>query len=266
MGYRLCWISIDMKLPVYFHIPKCGGTYTQGLIARLLHGEYEDVSFVQNLALGVCCTLRGYKPKTYTRMYYHTGSEDDFLTYVSKCEQVMAVTIMPVISDKYPFFKLVSDLADMQDATLHYFTTIRSPYERLRSLYYHLYPRKFGDLTFEAFLRSEHCMGSWLAQNLLGQIKLDDFNATHLELAYKVLSTWDISEIHNVNNLLAQVFDGIVTDVVTKCKSYQNVITNAGSHNKPLLSDLGKETAAVFNRNMHYDQQLYRLIMRSSLI
>lgn len=240
-----------MTIPVYYHIPKCGGCYVNGVVMRLLMARYgsEEVKIIQSHEHGVCLFLRGSKLNNRFNPFF--GSRRELLNIVEASKELLAICVIPTNVDARGVFEYVDIILKVLGHKPSFYTTIRSPYTRNRSLYYYLTKEKFDNLSFPDFLKSEHIPDSWVIRNIIGvkdDVKLSEI---HFEQAVNFLSKFQVSNIANAHLMVFDVF-GFQEKI-----QLGEVFQNKSTHNNVTLESMPTEISDSFYMKVKWDTKLY---------
>ena len=132
-----------------------------------------------------------------------------------------------------------------------FYTTIRSPYTRNRSLYYYLTKEKFDDLSFSDFLNSEHIPDSWVIRNIIGVENNVKLSKLHFEQAVNFLSKFQVSNIANAHLMVFEVFG------FREKLELGEVFQNKSTHNNVSLESMCPEVVDSFYKKVKWDTKLY---------
>ena len=258
------------KLPVFFHIPKNAGTYTNNMC----------FSFMQRFAAG--------------KKHYHVDVYKDGIIYYrficysehplnEKFEQLNHKCLYKINLKDLSFdglFVFMLRIADSgfsdykediykkldKNRKLCEFLVLRDPYERALSLFSYLKSSQsshestngmFGDMTFVEYLNSPYLEGSWLIRRLLKIPNETPITKEHFDNTCQILDGFLISDIKNVDKLISKVFYmcfNIKDCNIDQQKIYSNKTKEKITHD---FDSLSEKTRDNFNKQTKWDQLLF---------
>ena len=244
------------KVPVFYHIPKCGGSYVNGLVGRILNHSKPGLRVLHNSNIGIVAFVVDTTIEDrFTPLW---GDEEEFFKFVTSADTLLAICTLPVNTDARPLFDFIQKLLDACDKEGTYYTAVRPPYERMQSLYNHLSDTVFSSFNFEEFIQSDHCSGSWIARNLLGLGGDEELSSSHVDAAIDFLKDFEVATVENLDPLVASVFFGVVPNVKDAIKKHKTLVhRNPSFGSKVTLASLGSDVENNFNQKNKFDIEIY---------
>lgn len=271
-------MSFNKKLPVFFHIPKNAGTYTNN----------RCFSFMQRFAAG--------------KKHYHVDVYKDGVIYYrficysehplnEKFEQLHHKTLYKInlkdlsfdglfifmlrIADS-GFSNYKKDLYPLLDKDIEpcEFLFLRDPYSRLQSLYSYIESeqsshetsnKSIGCSSFIDYINSPKLEGSWLIRSLLNISNELPITDKHFKKCCKILDHFKISDVEDCQKTLEEVF--------YYCYSFDvsNIDSNVYRHKTKNKTDipytsLDKAARINFNNQTKWDRLLYEKFANKKII
>lgn len=262
------------KSPVFYHIPKCAGTWfwagcIRASIEYLGDGKIRQIDVTSEQdeirKLRLLATGRGNFFGRNKNIVLPQPELESFLTD-QRTTHIFALNIEPS-ADLHPALNYsISLLSRFGGATPASMLLMRHPFERVQSLFYYL--RDVGhweptaglikSATFEAYIQSGECESNWLVRRLGSLADQDEVNEEALERAKISLRQFDLV---GTTECMDQFFD--------EARTRFNITINPGNvayfrskevENRNLVSSktrLSPEIREVFNEINKYDIALY---------
>lgn len=263
---------IQQKLPVYFHIPKCAGTYVYNTSICMLR-EYVSATYVIVVTRGsdilfrfgatIKNTLNEEKYKQENRFRYSVDVNDldinDLnLLFVEVCASSFS-DYKNSIYDKLP-----------KNIIPYEFIILREPYSLATSLYNYLLSNKsahelahadFKYKKFEDYLNCSELTGAWLPRNLLNIVNTELVTEEHYNKTCSILDNMLVADIPDTTSTLLKVFEHCygLTDKTAIDKLALNSRNRNETNNKQPVpySSLREDTKRHFNNQTKWDRQIY---------
>ena len=265
---------MSKKLPVFFHVPKCAGTYVNNILSLILTRFVLGVNNIKYIIVQqdeytfyrLVCTVdkplnNKYKKQdrwTYFVDYDDLDIDDLNLYFVEVCAKGFS-DYKNYIYKRLPI-----------DVTPYEFIILRNPYSLAVSLFNYLTSEvsnheptgtsiEFNK--FEDYLNSNRLQGSWLLHNLLNipdpvPITIDDFNKT-----CDILDRMFVTDVSDVDSTILKViedcFNIVDKDIINKIPEIRKT-RNIGKHVQNIpFNDLEEKTKEHFNNQIKWDLKIY---------
>jgi len=277
------------KIPVYYHVPKCAGTFIA--YSFLLPKLYEKFRVYKNESMA--------RNKHFSQKFLRINlNMDNSLNFPGEiivfaiinehkfpkpeknrcvlkleefkkyCEQsvvwIEGVNIKPITNGLIPKLLLIEKWCNITSCEPQYFTILRDPFDWNKSLFYYLrdkgtWERLYGvfkGMSFKDYIYSELIPDSWIIRNITGLPNNKPITNKEYNEAIQVLSKFKIGFIDDMPKFLAEL---------TNDFGFPNTDSKGSNHlsNKNDFSprekkpDLSKQDLKVFKDRTQYDQKLY---------
>ena len=253
---------MSKKIPVFYHVPKCAGTYVQHCSFKCIRRYCNNCirTHLQDANANTLAILFSSPiyPKKKGDKPFHYVLYDAFKRDIN----------IPNIQLKFVIicdhgFRVHKDILCTLGIEYKPYMLWRNPYERAYSIYNYLLSdnsfheathNKISSRTFEEYLQSYELEDSWLIRHIT---PINDDNKIidkeDFDKATKVLDSFDIRDISDANGILREMFSDSFNDTLTRV--FRN---DSGTNNQlPPLSSLSKEVVNKFNERTYWDQKLY---------
>tara|TARA_R110000772_G_scaffold234231_1_gene345825 strand:- start:1026 stop:1868 length:843 start_codon:yes stop_codon:yes gene_type:complete len=266
-------ILFTRKLPVFFHIPKCAGTYVYSIFCRISAllagvGNIKYIIVKQNdfILYRLICTTNKPLDKKYKKQDRWTYFVDYDDLDINDLNLVFVEVCARSFSDykNYIFKNLPGDVVPYE------FIFLRDPYSLAISLFNYLTSDKsnheptgasINSNKFEDYLNSSRLQGSWLIHNLLNipdpePITLDDFNKTCDILDSMLVA--DMSDVdYTILKVIEDCFNIVDKEIINKIPDIRKVRNKTTNKLNVQFSDLEEKTKAHFMSHTKWDNRLY---------
>tara|TARA_R110000796_G_scaffold244578_1_gene367766 strand:+ start:1122 stop:1940 length:819 start_codon:yes stop_codon:yes gene_type:complete len=269
--------SNEQILPVYFHIPKNAGTYihktfynrlTMDGIAKHFINVFKDGENICNIICGDVSKYNNFK-QTAGSWLYAVELKDLQLENIG----VKLISITPVGFRNYKkeIYNLIPNNISIRE-----FICLRSPYNRLQSLYSYNYSQSnnykhktslvSSHLTFIEYINSNLLEECWLIRNILDIPDSTLLTEDHYNKACNILDTFDLMDFNNISNDASQFYNmyykpyikSEVSESTFKCKS--NVTSGKIDIDFNML-DI--KTQNKFNERQKWDIKLFNRYIKT---
>ena len=274
-------------IPVFFHIPKCAGTYIFNRIFAVCsilglndHKEFNRYTIktcevLKNGEIAYRIIVRDVKNQCPDLSSFKPVEGDDFsyrVDFNDWLKQKHHFEIWGLCVQDISFSDFEDERTDVlnEEKDLYYLTCLRDSYDRAISVFSYLSSsqskhenthEKFGDISFEEYLNSEHLEDCWVIRvfnNIPDSAVItdDDFYKT-----INILSTMHVFNMGNVDESLKSIFKicyNVNIDDYLSHGTYLNVVKNETKEkiNAPFLS-LKPDTRKNFLKRTEFDRKLY---------
>ena len=273
--------------PVFFHIPKCAGTYVIKQQLSLIHAyrkkkqiENKDLIItsepgrnieimkgnqvlVRIIALdikNICLSNHKFEISKSDITNFKINFEEINIETFNEVE-IISVTIK---SAGFRYWKNILKKIGINSSKK--WTIIRDPFEVARSLYFYLNSSdSFHELThglinyntFEDYLKSYSLSDSWLIRNILNLSDDKDLTDDDYLMTLEELKDFEIFNSNQVDSAIDKIFKEChnisINDInINKSRS------NTSNHTGVKLEDLDDETQNIFLQRTKYDRKLYK--------
>lgn len=278
----------SIKIPVFYHIPRCAGTYILShLMNPWLHDFHKmkvrEANQKNKPAKRSYCKLH-LNPDDSLKFPGNIGiiasadenklslpglvssmSLDDFKKYLrGDLLEVRGVVINPLKGDTRKILDIVEEICQIASSEPYYFTILRKPLDWHRSIFYYLrdigtweptYGR-FDGMSFSDYINSKYLTDSWIIRNILGLPEDKQITDVEYNKAIRVLSRFNIGffdEMPKFLKRLKEEFGFLVHGVDTN----EDSINKNKLSSKEDVSELSEQDIKTFNERTKYDRMLY---------
>lgn len=265
---------MNRKLPVFFHVPKCAGTYVYSILIRILtryvlgvnNIKYIIVTRGNNTLYRLVCTTANPLNNKYIkqdRWTYFVNYDDLDINDLN----LFFVEVCPTSFNNYKDY-IYKNLPE--GVRPYEFIILRDPYSLATSLFNYL----TSDVSnheptgtsiefnkFEDYLNSSRLQRSWLLHNLLNipdpvPITLDDFNKT-CDILDGMLVTGMSDVDSTILKVIEDCFNIVDKDIINKIPEFSKTRNINPYKVEVLFSDLQEETKVNFLVNAKWDFKIY---------
>ena len=262
-------ISPLRKVPVFYHVPKCAGTF---MTFNFLYPEFSpnfkriDLNVDNSLnSPGDIVAFVVDKDKKLSKEKLSVMKIDEFQKH---CEEgtisIEGFIIKPITNGIAPKLSFIEEWCKLSSCYPQYFTILREPLERNKSVFYYLrdqgtWERNYGifeGMSFTDYVHSELLPDSWIIRNIAGLPDNKPITAKEYDETRKVLSKFKIGFMDDLPKFLSSLTKdfGFSGKYLKESKPVLN--QNKVSRTKE-KSDLSKQDLIVFTKRIAYDQKLY---------
>lgn len=264
-----------MLLPVFFHIPRCGGSYIYGNIAQYISQcelasegnlKYLDVFVGEVCRYRIICAS-------------DTVFESNEVQLSDLQINDLNIYVIVICSEGFRHYEedIYSKLS--KDINLYEFMCLRHPYYRLRSIYDYLSSSASGHelthmppmllspsgniYTFIEYLHAFRSEGAWLVRSMANvptDIQIIEFE--HFKQAREKLSNvliWDINTLdEHIIKLFVDCYGIDVTNInVNSSRNASIKKTNIE------FSELDNDTMSVYLKKAKWEVELYEALIKN---
>lgn len=255
----------DNKIPVFYHIPKCGGTYVLTKCATIIRENKQP--------MGSLMVTAPNKKEIMCRCYIKNLFPNKTISYEEGCLQNYIdnndIVFMIIESEGIQYRKqILKNISNISE-----FMIIRQPLQRLYSLYRYLScdassheisQIDIEDKTFTQYIENKNYGTNWIAKQFTSQQ-----NDKHI-LLEEVIENLRHIKIYDMNQIevaIEQIFDICYPAFDTSKFKKDKINRNENPHKHTLLSDenLSIETLRQFTDDNNLDIALYNKYCISGL-
>ena len=263
---------IQQKLPVYFHIPKCAGTYVYNTSICMLR-EYVSPTYV------IIVTSGDYTVYRFGATIKNTLNEDKY-TQEHRFRYSVDINDLDINDLNLLFVEVCGRSFNDYNNSIYdklpknvipyEFIILREPYSLATSLYNYLLSDKsahekahadFKFKKFEDYLNSNKLEGSWLPRMFLNIVNTELVTAEHVSKTCSILDNMLVADIPDTTSTLLKVFEHCygLTDKTAIDKLALNSRNRNETNNKQPVpySSLREDTKRHFNNQTKWDRQIY---------
>ena len=236
------------KLPIYYHIPKCGGTYVITKCREILryHNNGISVLFITNEKDQVLCRCFTKNIQDNRKIIY----SNDCLA--SHMKDVLFIVIEPA------GIKLRDNLLYNIDIIKYQFMTIRHPFDRAQSMYNYITSEAsrhepshntIKDQTFEEYMQNANYEKNWISSQF----------SIEKETLVNKLKDINIYKIHDIEKGIKDCFRACYPDI--DCSRYNvnqvNIHRNSVKPKKISIENMPNEIIEKFLEYNKFDMYIY---------
>lgn len=244
------------KIPVFYHIPKCGGTYVITKSRELLR--------FYNKGIGVLLLTNQEKSKTLARIFlkntkiYSTPLSDGLIAEI--LPRILFITIEP---DGIILKDILLD--SIQSNILHEFTIFRNPFDRLQSFYNYIRSEESKHepthmaikyQTFAEYIESNNFEPDWIVRNFSNNIN-QIINHSNYRKAVISLSRIKVYDIKNIEDSIEECFKNCYPDLNLNNFNYAQTFKNSCQMSKLKFTDLTEDKQRLFLEKTMWERLLY---------
>ena len=259
-------------IPIYYHIPKCGGTFVKNLMIATLRRKHKNNLRLYQLTrneytIGIvyCNSIDLPIPKSSHNNVFFNVEYDDFLKHKHLINTVYAViinargfSIHEEIKSHFPTslsFTLLREPLDRQQSLFNYLSSDVSRREKTHGAY--------KSKTLQEFLGSYEVEDCWLIRVFLGLEPNQIITQQNFDATCQILDKMLINDFKDarstVDTVLKRCYEfttvGINTD---KLYSNSNPIPKLGR------TDIDSKTLETFDNRTGWDSKLYNRYVNKS--
>lgn len=250
---------MDNSIPVFYHVPKCAGTYVKNTLAchfGVNNGLCTHLMDDQNRGIAIT-----FGPRTYREDINIPPAEKFVLRNYNRVKDSLSKRTFTALMISARGFAMRDDIIQACNIREHKsYMLLRNTYERTYSLYHYLSSDKskhepthgsINSKTFEEYLQSDQLEDCWLIRNLIGISDNKIIDQHDYEAACRILDDINIRDIRDVESLLREM-------IGKKNHSHNVNSNNSGSSNKRLsLESFDQHVIEAFNQRTYWDQKIY---------
>lgn len=235
------------KIPVFYHIPKCGGTYVITKCREILRAHNDQLE-------GLPVEHNG---KTVARIFLknikveHPAPENLVFSIGDMLENILFLTIEPA------GIKIRQQILQNIDRA-HHFSIFRHPFYRIQSLYNYIRSAesahepthmKIRSESFEEYIFSKQFESNWMCHN---------FGNGHHQNTAKQLQHINIYSMENIDLGISNCMLDCYPETNIDRFKRKNVIRNSCSKEKTRFTDMSYLARKTFAQKSHEDLKLYK--------
>lgn len=278
------------KLPVFYHVPKCAGTYVcDWLLLSFRYYRQTRTSWAEKYVPGKeTIKLLQITKENHVIAKLLVGDPEHLienspdLSTVKKPEYFVDLNSRELkkILSSCPLFALIIGAAGFKlrdtllqlfkGIKLHQFLLLREPFEREQSIFNYLTSDKsvhepthaaLKYSTFEDYLRSKQLADSWLIKNLLALDDACEITEAHYTETLNLLNAdfyvYTVNEADSaLQKTLSSCYNIDLNDV--KARISDAIEKNKTIQKKLDFSTLSQKTRRIFEKRTTWDQKLYK--------
>ena len=284
------------KIPVFLHIPKCAGTYVEGVLTRVmtwygLQSKWNETSsHLWNFCLRrvsvltctdqICLTLLVYdyqnlceENEKFEKVddYSFNIYLDDLLVDIHSFRFFVFAIVIQSHGIRFISFGIIEAICDKWGLDPILFTIMRDSFTKAKSMFSYLSGatsqhetthKAIKSETFESYLNSFECEDSWLIRELLRLKPNEIITEQHYENTVHYLNSFFVIDSTNkINLVLKKILQECYEIDYSKLPNEFNgqLVSRNESTNKPktTFNDLNEEAKEFFYNRTKYDQKLY---------
>ena len=261
-------MNFNKKLPVFFHIPKCAGTYINNRCFSFFQQSFGGKS---------CYHIDVLKDGVITYRLLCTSDKDlcrDYIPINKTCYQInfedlrlgeLNLFLLRVADAGFGTYK--KDIYSLLPENIkpYEFLCLREPYLRTQSLYSYIQSSqsshedtnyKFGDMSFVDYLNSSQLEGSWLIRKFLKIPNRIPITEEHFKKTCDILNKMLVFGMEDIDESLFKVF---MECYGMDCRSIAAKVYDNKTKEKinTPFNSLDERTKTAFLNQTHWDKKLY---------
>ena len=289
-------------IPIFFHIPKCAGTFVLGCMHslfrqyyrnRLESNEQQDNRQLQKLKVIIpnhgMLTIFAFTPKEVydnseivTKVDDHSSELSIFKLFslIKNSEiELFSIVIEPDfywgdiknLIDLRPSFDAAYALCDVANSNYKCFGTLRSPFQRVLSAFAYLCEetsahepnhKKILCDSLRGYILSDQLEDSWVIRSLTGKIYTDALNQHDFDYVIDFLD--DFTFTLNAEDSINDVFKKSYNITLQDCEFIEaNRNRNPDKQNIKLI-DLDQETKSAYKNKTKFDYLLFKHFIKEN--
>ena len=274
-------------IPVFFHIPRCSGTYTISLMHELLRIYADCVYNPEKLDTIANVAIKTDEGKIAFRVLIHDPERIIFKSRIVKKNAIpthyfLNIKDLDILKDLFVFsivvepfgFKTQKSFLEFFDKKTKKFIIIRTTISRAFSLYtyskiskskHEPVHKKFQNLTFEEYVTSSKFESNWLIKNILNLPNNTNITEKEYKDAVDFFSNFDVFDIKNsstgIDNIFKKYRKVSTVDMNTNSHKRLEGFRNSSSPIEFVEEKLSEETRKVFSERSFWDTKLYKTLL-----
>lgn len=277
------------KIPVFYHVPKCAGTYVSDwLVLALRHYRRTRIDWKEkhipnkeNIKLLQITKGKNIISKLLVCDPDYLIDDSPELKMLKSPEYLInldSLQLKKILRDCFLFavviesegFRLKDEILKLlSDFNLHQFIIFREPFEREQSIFSYLTSSyshheathaAIKHNSLEDYLLSEQLPDSWVIKNLLNLDDTEELTEKHFKKTLKLLN--DSFHVHTLDAVDRAIREALVSCYAIDIEddSFKIPITvyrNQNKYKKIKLNALSKKAQTVFKKRTRWEQKLY---------
>jgi len=251
-------------IPVFYHVPKCAGTYVQNSAFHILNMQMHNCirTYLQDQSNHTVAILIGPPTRRVKTRYVYQDYQEFKKQMPIKNLQVKCL----IICDQG--FSIRQEILGIFKQPQQQYMLLRHPYERAYSLYHYLtsnnskHEPSHGSIqskSFDQYLQSYEMEDSWLIRQLLNIEDNEIINQQHFNNVCQILDHIVIEDISNADDLLKQMFG---TNNRGNRPIYRN--DSKSVQMRPPLSSFDQQIIDKFKERTIWDHKIYNHYVNKS--
>jgi len=285
------------KIPTFYHIPRCAGTFTHFKVIKpsLMKQHYREIaklignkkkaaysefiridinlnnstSFPGNITFYVSLNPEAVKKQGYR----YPLAINEFKQYLKQGFLViLGIIINPLHDGILPCFSLIEEICQLASCEPHYFTILRKPFDWHRSMFYYLrdvgtweptYGTFNSNMTFHDYIHSDLLADSWIIRNLIGLPKNKQITIKEYDETVRILSKLHVGFLDAMPKFIEKLKEEFGFSV-HEVKTTEDLTNRNKISKKENISELSKKDVTIFNERTKYDGMLYNYFVSKS--
>lgn len=240
---------MNNKIPVFYHIPKCGGTYVITKCREILR-TYNN---------GVGVLLCNSKDETLVRIFLKNTDIRQAKPYNHVSISDMSDDILFIIIEPSGI-PLRNKLLKNIEIT-HEFTILRHPFYRIQSLYNYIRSTEsqhepshmsIQSTSFNDYVSDNNFESSWIIQN---------FGDNNYDKAIETLSNMYVYDITDIEKAILNCMLDCYKDININAFDHNNIVKNSCSTAKIKFTDISYSARKIFIKKTYHDLKIYKKIL-----
>lgn len=276
-------------IPIYYHVPKCGGTYFYdmchalhtkllGVDPALIHIRSKQGNLVFRLMINHPRKYIQSKSKNLMKLKQNSNYKNVYETTDKYIPEIFSniepkdINLIVICSAGFKCSSSIFSQIDKLDTICKPYMTVRNPFERAVSLYKYLSSKNSAHETthhtkhidFEKFIVTEN---NWVVSNIMGLDHTDNYS--DMEKAIGILNNFVIRDLPSINDIIKNIYGCIhkqKSQIIDKSIKDLNPHVNKNSTNNIKdnynFSSLSQETKLKFLKKNHLDILTYNYFAR----
>lgn len=243
------------RIPVFYHIPKCGGTYVTTKCREILRQHHKGIgNFIIQNDKGLIARIMLKKQQQLGKKHIK-----DFSIDLLESEILFVVILAHGI-------RLHEEILEkLQLNNTYKFVSLRNIYDRVQSLYNYVRSDEskhekshmfIKEETLEDYILSNHFELNWITTQFSAN-KNNNVDESDYTKAYGLIKSLNLTDLKKVDLLIEDCFKNCYKEIDINILNQDRIHRNHCKTNKIQFEDLSHDAQKIFLDKLRWDIKLY---------